>query len=78
MIVITYPLVVVSAIITRMISRDYKEQTTSREEIAALASIGTDEGLFTDKENRIIQNILRLKKYPGNGDINTPGSHGFR
>jgi len=61
MIVITYPLVVVSAIITRMISRDYKEQTTSREEIAALASIGTDEGLFTDKENRIIQNILRLK-----------------
>ena len=61
MIVITYPLVLMSALITKAFSDSSKEQTTSREEIAALASIGTDEGLFSDKENKIIQNILKLK-----------------
>lgn len=61
MIIITYPLVIMSAYITRIISSNKEEQSTSREEIAALASIGTDEGLFSDKENKIIQNILKLK-----------------
>ncbi len=61
MVFITYPLVVISAGITKMIARNKSEQTTSREEIAALASIGTDEGVFTEKEHKIIQNLLRLK-----------------
>ncbi|PKP38174.1 MAG: hemolysin, partial [Bacteroidetes bacterium HGW-Bacteroidetes-15] len=61
MIVITYPLVVVSALITKAISKNQQEQTTSREEIAALASIGADEGVFTEKEHKIIQNLLKLK-----------------
>jgi len=61
MIILTYPLVIISAFVTRIISKRRKEQTTSREEIAALASIGADEGVFSDKENKIIQNILRLK-----------------
>jgi CBS domain containing-hemolysin-like protein len=49
MIVITYPLVVMSSFITRLFSKDETEQTTSREEIAALASIGADEGVFSEK-----------------------------
>ena len=61
MIIITYPLVIISLGITKMISNNRQEQTTSREEIAALAGIGTDEGVFTEKEHKIIQNILRLK-----------------
>jgi CBS domain containing-hemolysin-like protein len=61
MIFFTYPLVVMSSVITRVFSKRTNEQTTSREEIAALASIGSDEGLFSEKENKIIQNILRLK-----------------
>lgn len=61
MMIIVYPLVIGSAFITKLISKNKQEQTTSREEIAALASIGTNEGLFSDKENKIIQNILRLK-----------------
>lgn len=61
MIVITYPLVVISALITKAISKNQQQQTTSREEIAALASIGTDEGVFSDKEHKIIQNLLKLK-----------------
>lgn len=61
MIVITYPLVVASSAITRIISKNKRENTTSREEIAALASIGATEGVFTEKEYRIIQNLLKLK-----------------
>lgn len=61
MIVFTYPLVVLSSVVTKLFFKQRNEQTTSREEIAALASIGMDEGLFSDKENKIIQNILKLK-----------------
>lgn len=61
MIIITYPLVVMSSFISKLFSNNSEELTTSRMEIAALASIGTDEGLFTEKENKIIQNILKLK-----------------
>ncbi|RAR49665.1 CNNM domain-containing protein [Flavobacterium lacus] len=61
MIFITYPLVVISAVLTKMLSRSEKELTTSREEISALASIGTEEGIFGEKENKIIQNLIKLK-----------------
>lgn len=71
MIVISYPLVVISAYITNLISKNSPEQTTSREEIAALANMGADEGVFSNKEHRIIQNILRLKNVKAKG-IMTP------
>lgn len=61
MIVLTYPLVIVSAVLTRLLSRKEKELTTSREEISVLASIGAEEGIFADKENKIIQNLIKLK-----------------
>jgi CBS domain containing-hemolysin-like protein len=61
MIVITYPFVIVSAVLTKLLSKDKKEHTTSREEISALASIGKQEGIIADKENRIIQNLIKLK-----------------
>lgn len=61
MIIVTYPLVLLSAVITRMISSRDQEQSTSREEISALASIGADEGIFNDKEHKIIQNLLKLR-----------------
>jgi CBS domain containing-hemolysin-like protein len=61
MIYTTYPLVVFSSVITKAFSKQKNEKTTSREEIAALTNIGLDEGLFSDKENKIIQNILKLK-----------------
>jgi CBS domain containing-hemolysin-like protein len=61
MIFITYPLVQMSSVLTKLFSREKKELTTSREEISALASIGTQEGIFLDKENKIIQNLIKLK-----------------
>ncbi len=61
MIFITYPFVWMSSILTRALSRDHSELTTSRDEISALASIGTQEGIFAEKENKIIQNLIKLK-----------------
>lgn len=61
MVIITYPLVLISAYITKLIAGRQLEQTISREEISALANIGAEEGIFGEKENKIIQNLIRLK-----------------
>lgn len=61
MIWITYPLVLLSSYITRLITDKPTGSFISREEISALANIGTEEGIFGEKENLIIQNLIRLK-----------------
>lgn len=61
MIVIVYPLVWLSALLTGLFSENKNERTTSREEISALANIGEEEGIFGQNENRIIQNLIKLK-----------------
>lgn len=61
MIIITYPLVVLSNYITKLFSANTMEHTISREEISAMANIGTEEGVLEEKENKIIQNLVRLK-----------------
>lgn len=71
MIFLTYPLVLMSSSLSKLFSGAHKEKTTSREEIAALASIGQEEGLFSDKENRIIQNIIKLQSLKVT-DVMTP------
>lgn len=57
----TWPLVLLSARITRLLGGAQREPVTSREEISALASIGTAEGLFDEQEHRVLQNLLRLR-----------------
>jgi CBS domain containing-hemolysin-like protein len=61
MVFITYPLVVMTGYITKLISGNTDVLSTSREEISAMASIGTREGIIEEKENKIIQNLIRLK-----------------
>lgn len=61
MVIITYPLVLMSAYITKQFSRNTNELSVSREEISAMANIGTEEGIFEEKENKIIQNLIRLR-----------------
>ena len=61
MMVIAYPLIQLASIITRLISKGGNQLMVSREEISALTSIGTEEGIISDSENKIIQNLLRLK-----------------
>lgn len=60
-VIVTYPLVWLASIITKLITKKNTEPTTSREEISALASIGTKEGVFKPNENKIIQNLIKLK-----------------
>lgn len=61
MVVITYPLVILTGYITRLFSKNAGEHTVSRAELSAMANIGTQEGVFEEKENRIIQNLVRLR-----------------
>ena len=61
MIFITYPLVIMAGYITRLFSNNKDELSVSREEISALANIGTEELIFEEKENKIIQNLIRLR-----------------
>jgi len=58
---ITYPMVIAFPYITRLISNKQNEQTVSRNEILELVNIGVEEGIFEKKENKIIQNLMRLK-----------------
>ena len=60
MVIITFPLVILSGYITKLFSRNMNELSVSREEISAMANIGTEEGIFEEKENKIIQNLIRL------------------
>jgi CBS domain containing-hemolysin-like protein len=71
MIILTYPLVIMTGHISKLVSRTREESSISREEISAMAAIGTEEGIIEKKENRIIQNIFRLKHIKAE-DIMTP------
>ena len=62
MIVITWPLVWVSALITRVFAKKTSEKTISREELGLLADIGLQEGVFGEQESRIIKNIISLRQ----------------
>lgn len=58
---ITYPFVVISEKLTKLISKK-KAQTVSREEIVVLTNIGEREGVFESNESKIITNLIRLKQ----------------
>ncbi len=61
MIIITYPLVILTGYVTRFFSKNSDELSVSRAEISAMAKIGTEEGILKETENLIIQNIIRLR-----------------
>jgi CBS domain containing-hemolysin-like protein len=62
MIIITFPLVIMTNYITKLFSGKINNLPMSREEISAMANIGKEEGILGEKENKIIQNLVRLKK----------------
>ena len=62
MVILTYPLVWLTSLISKLLSRQSSEFSTSREEISVLAGIGAEEGIFSRKISRIIQNVLKLKE----------------
>lgn len=60
LIVICYPLVWLSEWITRLIAPRRRELSVSREEVSAMVTAGTEEGIFASKEDKIIQNLIRF------------------
>lgn len=71
MILVSYPLVIGSSYLTKLLSRRKKGHSTSREELSAMANMGVEQGIVSDKENKIIQNLIRLKSIRVS-DIMTP------
>ena len=54
-------LIWMSQMITKLIARGEKEGAVSREELAALAQIGTEEGVFDAAEGRILDSLFRFR-----------------
>ncbi|MDR3245392.1 MAG: CNNM domain-containing protein [Prevotellaceae bacterium] len=61
MIYITYPIVLLSKLITKVVSGNKGKETVSREEVGVLAEIGVEEGVFAESESKIINNLLKLQ-----------------
>ncbi|MEX0661888.1 MAG: CNNM domain-containing protein [Balneolaceae bacterium] len=71
LIIITYPLVLLSKGITRWLSSDEKAPSVSREEFSAMADIGYEEGVFEEGESNIFKNLIRFRSLRVK-DIMTP------
>jgi CBS domain containing-hemolysin-like protein len=71
MIYVTYPVVLLSKLITGMVSGHKEKETVSREEVGVLAEMGVAEGVFAENESKIINNLLKLQQMKVN-TIMTP------
>ena len=60
LIFITYPLVLLSELITKVFSPKNHQASVSREEVSAMVNVGASEGVFEAKEKKMIQNFIRL------------------
>ncbi len=61
MVIITFPLVLLTGYLTNLFPKNKNELSLSREEISAMANIGAEEGVFEENENKIIQNLILLR-----------------
>jgi CBS domain containing-hemolysin-like protein len=68
---ILYPLVVLSQALTKLLARGAKEAQVSRAELAALARLGVEEGVFEKQESRILQSLFRFNELTAR-DVMTP------
>jgi CBS domain containing-hemolysin-like protein len=55
-----YPLIVLSEMITKLISKGKKHHMFNREEFIAMAGLGQRSGLIDEQESRIIHNLFKL------------------
>ena len=60
MIFISYPLVWLSEWITKLVASKQQPVSVSREEVSAMVSVGTHEGVFESNESQMIQNLFKL------------------
>ena len=58
---ITYPILQIALCITRIVTPNKSVATISREEIAAMTSLGEKEGVFDANESKIINNLIKMR-----------------
>lgn len=66
-----YPLVLMSQWFAKLLSRGEKAGDVSREELAALADIGAEEGVLGDQEARLFKSLLKFESLRVS-DVMTP------
>ena len=57
---VTFPLVLMSEMITHLFAGKKQPVSVSREEVSAMVVVGTTEGIFRESESKIIKNCIRL------------------
>lgn len=60
LIFITYPLVLLSELITKVFTPKSHQASMSREEVSAMVDVGTTEGIFRESESKIIKSCILL------------------
>lgn len=60
LIFITYPLVLLSELITKVFTPKNQQATMSREEVSVMVDVGTTEGVFQESESKIIKSCIHL------------------
>ncbi len=73
LIVLMYPFVLLIGLVTKIFAGKEEETAVSREEVAAMADVGEDEGVLDEDENKIIQNVIKLDNVKAY-DVMTPHS----
>lgn len=71
LIVLLYPLILISEKLTKMIKGEGKDHNFSRDEFLAMTGIGVKSGELQAKESKIIHNLLRMNKLNAE-DVMTP------
>lgn len=71
LIIVTYPLIRVSEVLTRLISKGQRVHVFSREEFIAMSNVGQQSGQIDERESKIIRNLFRFKALTAE-DIMTP------
>lgn len=60
LIFLMFPIVALIRLISKLMTKDGEETSVSRDEVTAMANIGTLEGVIEPEENKVIQNIMKL------------------
>lgn len=71
LIILTYPFVLLSKGITKLLSSEENQPSISREEIGAMADLGHEEGIFEKEESTILRNLIQFSSLKVE-DIMTP------
>lgn len=71
LIYLLYPLVIMSQWFAKLLTRGERKGDVSREELAALADIGAEEGVFDDREAGLFKSLLRFEGLVAS-DVMTP------